>query len=88
MAQEVTAKEAYNILKKELPKHTITAAADYRHYWLFTAVLDPNKVDYSDPYYVVDKKGGMVYKFTPAADLTGFINAINAHEIDLKTLRG
>lgn len=88
MAKRITAKEAYDILHKELPKHTIIAAADYRHYWLFTAVLDPTKTDYSDPYYVVDKDGGMVYKFVPTADLTGFLNSINAHEIDIKTLRG
>lgn len=77
----IDVKKAYKILQEYLPGYTITKAANYKNYWLFCAVQDPNKIDYGDPYWVVDKMNGMVFKFTPAADFDGFIRAISNHTI-------
>lgn len=79
----ISVKEAVKIFKDEYPELTITKAANYKGYWLLCAVRDLNKIDYGDPYYVVDKMNGMIFKFVPAADFKGFINAISNHEVDI-----
>lgn len=72
----MTAKEAANNLRKIHNKLTVTSCKDYdSNYYIFTALEDPNEIDYNCPMYAVNKRTGKVTYFTPMEDLDKFLDA-------------
>lgn len=61
---------------------TVKRVYDYKGNYLFIA---PDKnikdVDYSDPYYIFDKKNEIIKSFSPIRDMDGFIKAINGPKL-------
>lgn len=77
--------KAFNKVHKEL---TVTKAADFNNKsFLLNAVEDPNKEYFNDPFYLVSKKEGAVYRFHPSEDMETFIDAINNREIDISGIK-
>lgn len=78
--------EAKKIFKKKYPDLTITESCELHSggnvYFLFTAVKDPNKTDYSDPYYAVNVKDGKIYNYVPFADFENYSDAVKNRKIE------
>lgn len=76
--------DAAKAVKKVEPSRTPTYVCDYdSSTYVVTALLNPKKPEYSDPFWSVDKKTGKVSRFSPASDLERFGEAMNkrGHEI-------
>lgn len=69
----------FNALHKDL---TVTAIIDYtRDLYVVEAVRSTSEPDYSDPYYVIEKKTGRTSTFYPMTDLDNFIRAAETRTI-------
>ena len=80
----MTVGEAIKRLKAKYPKLHVIDGCDYdKDHYMFTAVEDPNKVDYNDPYYAVNKKSGLIYSVDPTADLAKFSRAYYERNLNL-----
>ena len=65
------------MFKKKHPNLTVTMVIDYdKDHYVVEALKDSTKVDYSDPFYGVNKHTGQVSYFTPAFDLDAFTDAL------------
>lgn len=76
--------DAAKAVKKAEPSRTPTYVCDYDpSLYIVTALRDPKKPEYADPFWSVDKKTGKVQHFSPAGDLEKFGNAMTnrGHEI-------
>ena len=73
----INPRQAASILHKKYPKLTITDCKDLPSHWLFTAVDDPDEVDYNDPFYAIDKRNGDICSYSPFDDIDNFNNAKN-----------
>ena len=84
-----TPKAALQMFNREHRDLTVTAMGNYKtSHYVLTAVKDPNKTDYSDPYYLVNKETGRATQFIPQLDdIDELQNAFYEHAIDLKTLK-
>ena len=70
-------KRALEAFKKKYPELTVTLFIDYdQEHFVVEAVKDFNAVDYSDPFYGIDKRSLQVSCFSPAYDADRFLNAI------------
>ena len=61
----VTIDECIKAFKEDTPNIKVVSCKDYGEYYLFTAFID--NVD-PDPFYLVDKKTGMVSSYSIAMD--------------------
>lgn len=78
----VKSKEAMSLFRKKFPELTITRAAVYDDtYYIVEALKNPNEVDYSDPYYVIDKNTGKISGFLPTDNLARFHAAFRDNSI-------
>lgn len=76
--------DAAKLVKKAVPDRTPTYVCDYDPTtFVVTALLDPKKPEYNDPFWAVDKRTGKVREFSPAEDMAKFGEAMNrrGHEI-------
>lgn len=71
----INPKQAAAIFKKKYPKLVITACVELPNHWLFTALENPNEVDYNDPYYAVRKRDGVISSYSPFDDIDNFNKA-------------
>lgn len=80
----LTINEAIKAFNKEYKDLVVTKAADFnKDCFLVNAVEDPNETYYNDPFYLIGKKDGFVYRFHHSENMNTFIDAINNREIDL-----
>lgn len=82
----ITVDQAADILLKVYKDAQIHSVHPYKGNYLFVA---PNKNlglygDYNDPYYVVDKKNGLISRITPLEDFEGFDEAFSKPELECK----
>lgn len=65
-------------LKKKFPDVSVKEVFLYDpSHWLFCAPTKGLKVDYNDPYYLVDIFSGDVRSFSPVLDYENFAKAIS-----------
>lgn len=84
----MTAKEAYSSFMKKHPGLTVTEAAEYDDkYFLFVAVEDPDRIDYGDPFYLIDRKTGEIKNFSPIDDLDKFEEALDERDLSINMLK-
>ena len=70
--------DAAKLVKKAEPKRTPTYVCDYDpSTYVVTALLDPRKPEYDDPFWAVDKRTGKIREFSPAGDIAKFGEAMN-----------
>lgn len=82
----ITVDNAAKLVLKVHPNVEIQSAYNYRGNYLFVA---PDKKlglynDYNDPFYVVNKKTGIVSAITPLEDFEGFDEAFRSEPLSLK----
>lgn len=71
----IVPKQAASLLKKKFPKLVITECVELPSHWLFTALEDPNDIDYNDPFYAVRKSDGVISSYSPFDDIENFNRA-------------
>ena len=81
----MTPQEAYRFFTKKHKGLIVTECIDYSptHY-IFVAVADLENFDFSDPYYAVDKRSGLVTYFTPMEDLDKWFEACEKRSANWK----
>lgn len=76
--------DAAKLVKTVEPDRTPTYVCNYDNLlYVVTALRDPNKPEYNDPFWSVNKRTGEVKPFSPAGDLEKFGEAMTSrgHEI-------
>lgn len=80
----ITVERAMEIINEKFPNRKIVGACKYKGYYLFEVPDRSMEVDYSDPFFLVDKISGKVLAFLPTMDLEGFGDAMAHHRINIK----
>lgn len=69
--------ECKKIFKNKFPNLTITNVVDLdKNSYVFTALLNPNKVNDNDPFYMINKNTGKISEYNPILDLERYSNAL------------
>ena len=77
----MTEEQCKSAFKRRFPKLTITQVVDLDNTsYVVTAVRDPNKTDYNDPFYRVNKKTAKITGFNPMENLKKYSNALYNQE--------
>lgn len=77
----ITIQEAIKTVEKKHPLRGVKEVADYKGKYLIAAPGKKFKMDYSDPYFLVDKETGSMSAFNPMMDLDGFQDAMAHHNL-------
>lgn len=72
--------DAIRNIKKKFHDRDITEAFDIGQYYIF-CVPGNDKIDYSSPYFGVEKSSGRVVKYSPLDDIVRFNNARSNHQL-------
>lgn len=73
----ITLKEAIKKVERTNPQRRVETVCEYKGDYLVSAPGKKFKtIDYSDPYFLVDKETGKIYPFSPMEDLQGFHEAM------------
>ena len=80
----MTAKEAYDLVKKKHPGAKITRMVDYdASSFVLTVLEDGMKERFVDPFVKVNKATGYLSNFLPAAHMKEWHEAISKRTIDI-----
>lgn len=80
----MTAKEAYELVKKKHPEAKITRMVDYDASSFVVTVLDQDmKEKYVDPFIKVDKATGYLSNFLPSAHMKEWHEAISKRTVNI-----
>lgn len=86
MKQFLSAKEAYNLLKKKFPNLNVFSVLDYDDNNYAFSGSEGKEIGPESQNYLVNKRTGVIKYFLPMEDIDKFSDAIDNRAIDIENI--